>query len=271
MGISVALAASIACAPIQWTGRRGDVRVVSRCEADRAVVDFDLDDGLAVSEQVAFTGLVDGGIGNLERLLAPSLPRERRRDRRIRFVVSRRVAMSRTYGTTVLLPLTRVRERRAPYLHEAVHALLPSAHRSTWLSEGLACYLESWIAENVGGYDAHVFTRAGDRGIHRAAARYLETDAGRAVLPWVGIPGAPPGLFEDRALVARPFYVLSHSFTKHLVEKLGLEAVAELASTPDPEGELARVSGRAAPRWLEEWRSGLRTSSGRSPWRGRSG
>jgi hypothetical protein len=161
--------------------------------------------------------------------------------------------MSRTFGRTVLLPLTRVREKRAPYLHETVHALLPTANRSTWLTEGLACYLESWTAENVSGYDAHVFTRAGDRAIHQAAARHRETAAGRAVLPWVGTPGAPPSLFEDRDSVARPFYVLSHSFTKYLVDKLGLAAVARFASRPDPESELRRVSGRPVSEWRADW------------------
>ena len=267
MGISLVaatLGAGIACAPFERTSRRGDVRTVSRCEASRAVVDFDPEGALATSEQVAFTELVDRGIGDLERVLLVSPPIEPRSGRRIRFVVSPRVAMSRTFGRTVLLPLTRVRDRRAPYLHETVHALVPTSNRSSWLTEGLACYLESWTAENVSGYDAHVFTRAGDRTIHQAAARYLLTNTGRAVLPWIGAPGQPPGLSEDRNSVARPFYVLSHSFTKYLVESLGLSAVAGLASTPDPERELARLSGREASRWREEWLAG-RAAGSRAP------
>ena len=48
---------------------------------------------------------------------------------------------------------------------------------------------EDPLAEHVGGYDAHVFTNAGDRRIHDAARGYLKTDPGRQVLPWVGVPG----------------------------------------------------------------------------------
>ena len=79
--------------------------------------------------------------------------------------------ISRTWRRTVFLPVERVRQRRAPYLHEAVHALVPVFGRRTWLSEGLAGYLESFVSETRGGYDAHVFTRAGTRGIHAAARR----------------------------------------------------------------------------------------------------
>jgi hypothetical protein len=219
-----------------------------RCETERAVVDFD-PDGLDVAEREAFTRLADRGVGDLQRLIlqGSAAPEP------VRFIVSARVGMSVTFGRTVRLPLQRVKWRQAPYLHEAVHALLPTLHRSTWLSEGLACYLESWVAENVGGYDAQVFSKAGDRRIHDAARGYLESDLGRQVLPWVGVPGQPPDLWKDRVGVARPFYVLAHSFTKYLVEHLGLAAVVELAGGSDPEGALARLTGRDAGAWRAEW------------------
>ncbi len=223
-----------------------------RCEGERAVVDFD-PDGLSEAERERFARLADQGVADLERLLAKHLGSPPGRQDRVRFMVRARVAMSRTFGRTVQLPLHRVRDRRAPYLHETVHALLPTSHRSAWLSEGLACYLESWVAANVGGYDAHVFTRAGDREIHDAARRYARTAAGRAVLPWVGARGEPPGMSEDRETVARPFYVLAHSFTKYLVDRLGLDAVLRLAVERDPESALQRQSGRSSEQWRAEW------------------
>ncbi len=105
----------------------------------------------------------------------------------------------------------------------------------------------------MGGYDAHVFTRAGDREIHEAARRYVHTEAGRAVLSWVGVPGEPPGMSEDRDTVARPFYVLSHSFIKYLADRLGLDAVLRLARETDPEGALRLQSGRSSEEWRTEW------------------
>ena len=246
-----ALAATLTCAPFERPDRRGGTRLVMRCESERALVDFD-PEGLDAGEREAFARLADRGIADLEALMAPSgaVPP---RPERVRYVVSARVDMSRTYGRTVLLPLERVKSHTAPYLHETVHALVRTPHHSTWLSEGLACYLESWVAENVGGYDAHVFTRAGDRGIHEAARRYLRTPPGREVLPWVGALGEPPSLEEDRAGVARPFYVLAHSFTKYLVERQGLAAVVRLATEADPEQALERTSGRRMADWRGDW------------------
>jgi hypothetical protein len=221
-----------------------------RCETDRAILDFDLD-GLTRAENEAFARLADRGIADLDQMLFGGSGTEAP----VRYVVSARVDMSRTYGRTVLLPLARVRNREAPYLHETVHALIPTRSRSTWLTEGLACYLESWVAEHMGGYDAHVFTSAGDRQIHEAARDYSRSEAGRAVLPWVGATGEPPDLFEDRRGVARPFYVLSHSFTKYLVDHLGLKAIVDLCRDPEPEAALRRLTGREALAWRAEWLS----------------
>ena len=178
--------------------------------------------------------------------MGPSLPSWARRSEPVRFIVSERTTMSRTYGVVVHLPADRVRARTAPYLHESVHVLVPFRGSRVWLSEGLACYLESWVSEHRGGYDAHVFTRAGDRGIHAAAGRWLASDGGRAVLPWVGQAGQPPELDQDRSGVARPFYVLSHSLTKYLVDSVGLDRVVRVATASDAPSIFERETGRSS-------------------------
>jgi hypothetical protein len=175
-------------------------------------------------------------------------------------VISGRVHVSRAWRTTALLPLARVRAGTVPYLHETVHLLLPVRSRSTWLGEGFASYLESWVSEHRGGYDAHVFTRAGDRTIHRAAARIAGTASGRAVLPWVGREGEPPGLARERERVARPFYVLSHSFTKYLVDDAGLATVLRLLDARDPGKVLAEETGRPLEAWRDRWLRALATA-----------
>ena len=158
-----------------------------------------------------------------------------------------------TRGRTVSLMVERVRTDSAPYLHETVHVLVPSPNRSVWLREGFASYVESYVSENIGGYDAHVFARTGNRGVDAEAARWLGRDAGRTVLPWVGTPGEPPEMDEERRRVAAPFYVLSQSFSKFLVGRIGLARVLTLVSSRDPEAALLRVSGRSAADWKTEW------------------
>jgi hypothetical protein len=158
-----------------------------------------------------------------------------------------------TRGRTVSLMLERVRSDSAPYLHETVHVLVPSPNRSVWLREGFASYVESYVSENIGGYDAHVFVKTGNRGVDGEAARWLTREAGRTVLPWVGTPGEPPEMLEERRRVAAPFYVLSQSFAKFLVQRVGLGPLIGVVSARDPEAALARVSGRTVEDWKADW------------------
>jgi hypothetical protein len=231
--------------PEESTGRERypTTRAILECEPG----------ALGHDEAAAFADILDRGIGDIESLVGASLPSWARRSGPVRFIVSSRVLMSRTYGHTVLLPAERVRTRSAPYLHESVHVLVPFRGDRVWLSEGLASYLESWVSEHRGGYDAHVFTRAGDRDIHAAAQRWLTRDGGQAVLPWVGRGGQPPEMDEDRSGVARPFYVLSHSLTKHLVDSVGLDRVVPLLTERDASSAFERQTGRSERQWKDDW------------------
>jgi hypothetical protein len=230
-----------------------------RLESERTVVEYEAG-ALGASEVEAFARLAEDGVADVEALVSPGLPAWARRTGRIRFVVSGETPISRTWGRTVVLPIGRVRTRSAPYLHETVHALVPARGDRTWLSEGLACYLESHVAETRRGYDAQVFTRAGDRGIHAAARRTLASAAGKAVAPWVGAMGSPPNLEQDRAGVARPFYVLSHSLAKHVVEAAGLSAVVRALVSSDPRA-FADETGHTDEAWRSRWLKELGVSA----------
>jgi hypothetical protein len=156
-----------------------------------------------------------------------------------------------------------VRSDSAPYLHETVHVLVPAPHRSAWLTEGFASFVESYVSENIGGYDAHVFNRTGNRGVDREAARWLTRERGRAVLPYVGARGEPPEMREERRSVAAPFYVLAQSFSKFLVERMGLGSVIRVVSSGDPEAALARLSGRTVEAWKADWLRSLPAGAAR--------
>jgi hypothetical protein len=237
-----------------------------RYETARAVVEYD-EGALTDREMRDFAELVERGIVDIEKLVANARPGTAFPHERLRYVVSGRVQVSRAWRTTALLPLARVRAGAAPYLHETAHLLVPSRNGSTWLSEGFASYVESWVSEHGGGYDAHVFTRAGDGTIHRAAARIVGTASGQEVLPWVGREGEPPGLARDRERVARPFYVLSHSFTKYLVDAVGLATVLRLLDASDADAALEAETGRTLEVWRDRWLRSLATTGPARPTR----
>ena len=220
-------------------------------ERTRATLVYE-ESALTPPEAARFANLLDQGIADVESYLRPAAP-DGLREGRITYRVGADLPYSMTRGRTVSLMVERVRTDSAPYLHETVHVLVPSPNRSVWLREGFASYVESYVSENIGGYDARVFARTGNRGVDGEAARWLGGEAGRTVLPWVGTPGEPPEMVEERRRVAAPFYVLSQSFSKFLVGKIGLGRVLTLVSSPDPEAVLLRVSGRSVSDWKAEW------------------
>ena len=98
-----------------------------------------------------------------------------------------------------------------------------------WLSEGYASFVQSYVSEHAGGYDGQIFTRNGNAGVDRDAVRWLGNDRGRALLRYVGTELEEPDL-SDRTNAAAPFYVLSQSLVKFLVEQTGIKDIHQLAS-----------------------------------------
>jgi len=251
-------AAAMVVAALFGAGRPAVAEWV-RVEKPRATLLYE-QGSLTPAEASRFSGLLDKGVADVETYLRPAAPGGLR-EGPIVYRVGPSLRYSMTRGRTVSLMLERVRSDSAPYLHETVHVLVPSPNRSVWLSEGFASYVESHVSENMGGYDARVFTKTGNRGVDSEAARWLGREAGRTVLPWVGTPGAPPEMEEERRRVAAPFYVMSQSFSKFLVEKLGLARVVALVSSRDPEGALRRLSGRSVDDWKADWLRTLPTGA----------
>jgi hypothetical protein len=136
--------------------------------------------GLNRADAGAFAVLAARGVRALESLAGLRSPA------RLRFHLRTSIRISTARGRTIQLPAYRVVSRTAPYLHEIAHALLPCRHAPPWFSEGLACYLESVLSERGVGYDSHLFTPDGNRGVHADAARWLADPRGQNVLPFVG-------------------------------------------------------------------------------------
>jgi hypothetical protein len=220
----------------------------------RALVRYERE-ALSREEAKAFALLAARGIRDLERLV------EKHGRIRLRFELSGRAHISTTRGRRIFLPVHRVLARTAPYLHEIAHVLLPCRHAPAWFSEGVACYLESALSERGGGYDSHLFTLDGNRGVHDDARRWLADRRGRKVLPFIGRRGMPAGITADRHNVAAPFYVLSHSLVNFLVARAGVGAVIRMARAHRFADAVRRSTGETVSGLRKDWLRGLRAGS----------
>lgn len=224
-----------------------------RYQTERASVTFEAH-GLTPEQRERFVRLVDKGIADIQSYLGtqPSP--------RISYDVRAAIPISRTFRRTVELPLERVRTDSAPYLHETTHALVRVRSRSMWLSEGFASYVQSSVAEQLGGYDGYVFSWGGNANVDRLARRYLGRDAGRSVLPFVGGAGSPAEVWEERRQVAAPFYVLSHSFVRFIAVNAGLPVVKAMVGAEDVDAALQRTTGRGLGSWKADWLASLESA-----------
>lgn len=222
-----------------------------RYAMNRATVLFETG-AFSPEEMGRFAILADRGVEDIDRLLNHT-GAGRKPGPTISFVVREGLSMSRSFRRTIMLPSERVRRQSAPYLHETTHVLVPMSQECLWLSEGFASFVQSHVAERIGGYDGYVFSWGGNGNIDRLARRTLNSEAGRAALPYVGSFGAPADLVEKRREVAQPLYVLSHSLVKFMVDRIGLDQVKTLVQAADIAGSSEQITGRTIDGWKAGW------------------
>jgi len=167
--------------------------------------------------------------------------------------------------SAVFVPMARVQDGRAPYLHEATHELLaskrhdagqPAAVRPLWMTEGLPDYIARLVAQDTGITEEGPFGTPTLDGVDATCAERASTADGATMLPFVGAAGRPEVLFTtDRQRFAPTFYACSFSFTKYLASRVGLDALVGLFGlTP---GEMAtrldRLAGAPLATLRAEW------------------
>jgi hypothetical protein len=180
--------------------------------------------------------------------------------------------------SAVFVPMARVRDGRAPFLHEATHELLASRRGTTaaggvtpvryplWLTEGLADYIARVVADQLGIIEEGPFGPPTLSEADALCAERARTPDGARMVPFVGANVVPDVLFTtDRTRFAPTFYSCSLSFTKHLAEHIGLDALINLfALTPtDLVATMDRLVGRPLPVIVAEWRTRLGLPDGR--------
>lgn len=221
-------------------------------DTDRATLWFE-GGVLESDDMIAFANLVNRGILDIEAYLGVSGAS----GRKIRYYISSQVQISHSTWRSIYLPMSKVRNHTAPYLHETTHVLAPCNDCPMWFGEGLASYVQSFVSEHTGGYDGGIFSRRGNRGIDVDARRWLASERGQAVVPFIGEHGEPPAINYDRSNVAAPFYVMAQSFVKFLAERATLEKLKGVFEAKDFDVELLSSTGKTALQWKEEWLAGL--------------
>jgi hypothetical protein len=152
-----------------------------------------------------------------------------------------------TIHRQVLVPVSRLRDGKAPLLHETTHALLtpPQGRRPlAWLTEGIAAY----VAKSVSGEKGMPEGDALDIGeiieLDAKCATGLSSEQGRKILPFIGSPANLQALYamEPALQVRQIFYGCSASFTKYLVQQFGVERIIDLLQENDPHRKLEDMS-----------------------------
>lgn len=164
-----------------------------------------------------------------------------------------------TGRSAVFIPMARVKDGRAPFLHEATHELLSSRvgappggggqgpRRPLWLTEGLPDYVTRLVADEVGLVEQGPFGMPRLSDVDAACAERARTADGATMLPSIGTGERPDVLFTtDRARFAPTFYACACSFTRYLVGLTSLDAVIALfgLSPADMATRLDSVAGR---------------------------
>ena len=210
---------------------------------------------LTLRQQAKFLQQLDRGVEVIRGHLGAHLDAPAG-GRRIEVFVSTDVHIAHVRGdvpTMVYLPAARVRNGKAPYLHELVHALASwSWKHAEWLGEGVAEHVAREVAPVSGGYHYSVMQAVQpDRG----PPEHLASPQGQAILPLIGPAGRhgqlPPALQalsdqvrRHRRSHAPPFYLLSTSYVDFLVARIGIDGIRRQAA----EGEVGDAALRAA--WL---------------------
>ena len=221
-----------------------------------------------------FAKQLERGFVAVSDALSRKFDSERFRVKKPTYYLTDRAGISHVNGAHVFLRAARVVDSPAIAVHETVHLLLgtdPAAPRNfpitppeieattgVWLAEGFASHVATQLAPRLGLLPYRLFLRGDDSTVHSEAMEWLDDPRGKAVVPYVGSRGWPPGLLADRVDVAPPFYVLSQSFVKFVTARAGLRAMAQLYDDhfnghASIEDDVRRITKLELAQWRADW------------------
>lgn len=156
----------------------------------------------------------------------------------------------------VSISFWRIKEGKAPWLHEAIHEMLNSkaaasitdeewdAHEpDVWLIEGLPSYIAIQVSQqnNLPIFDP--LTNRNLRDIDSSCKESLRNERSEYILSFIGRNADMPELYgKDRKLYAPAFYNCSCSFVKYMVEQVGIEPLLKsISKRPREHEELQKL------------------------------
>lgn len=162
----------------------------------------------------------------------------------------------------VSISFWRIKEGKAPWLHEAIHEMLNTKAGNyfsdsipedvlaknipLWLVEGLPDYISMKVSQdyNLPLYD--VFTNSYSTNIDSICKENLKSSKADSILSFIGKKGAMLELFgNNRQLYAPTFYHCSCSFVKYLADRVGVAPLIESLATYRTEME--ELENRVSP------------------------
>jgi hypothetical protein len=168
-----------------------------------------------------------------------------------------------TVNRQVLMPVSRLRDGKAPLLHETTHALLtpPQGRRPlAWLTEGIAAYVAKSVSAEKGVAEGDALDIGSITELDAKCATGLSSEQGPRILPFIGSPENLQALYamEPASLVRQVFYGCSASFTKYLVQQFGIERIVDLLPENDPHKKLEGTSQARMANLRGRWMAAIK-------------
>ena len=249
--------------------RMATLRRDGRSVAGRHAILWAPRDSITEDSLRAVLAPVEVGLAEVKRIIGMPLAWQRIADRPVQYYLAPDRFVSHASGTdAVFISLARVRSGKAPFLHEALHELLAPkppynwwefADSATqklradslplWLTEGAPDYVAKLAASRTGIPDGDVFDAGGPATIDSVCAARVRANPDVApAIALVGRKGRPAELFTTRrATVAPIFYPCSDSFTKYVVERIGVAGLVALFPALKDGDWDRRLAAAAAP------------------------
>jgi hypothetical protein len=237
-------------------------------------------DSLSTQQMDHIADTINAGVSAAEHFIHAPLPWQKHRyDDPYVFYFRTDSFISHASGADfVSIPFWRIKQGRAPWLHEAIHEMLNTisgdwqdttkvsesnwkANMPLWLFEGLADYISLEVSRlnHLPWYD--VFSRKLQT---NADSLFLSdirhrSDTPTYILSFIGHKGAMPQLFsEERGLYSPTFYHGSCSFVKYISEQYSLSVLLSAVSLFQQEEEtIERSCGQPVETLKQQWLQSL--------------